>query len=226
MGWNSVVNAEPGSRPHCLIADLRERASGIPQALSKMGLEVRLKNLTAGDYILAPHVAIERKTVPDFVQSIFDRRLFRQTQLLCTTFLHPIWLLEESEIPAREIHPQAYRGALLYLSVLNHIPIVHSRNAGDTVELIYAILQAVYQAPDRNFTLHPKKRTTSLDLTQRYVLETLPGIGPHLADELLKRFGSLQAICSAQTDELMHISGIGRARAARIHEILHRRYKW
>ncbi|MGH7491575.1 MAG: ERCC4 domain-containing protein [bacterium] len=219
------MNSRPESRPLCVIADLRERVSGIPQALSKLGLEVRLRNLTAGDYILAPHIAIERKTTSDFIQSIFDRRFFHQTHLLRAAFQHPLWLLEENECPAREIHPHAYRGALLYLTVLNHIPILHSKNADDTATLIYAILQMVYQDPDRNFTLHPKKRTVSLDLTQRYVLETLPGIGPHLADELLQRFGSLQAICSAQTEELMQIPGVGQARADRIHEILHRTYK-
>jgi ERCC4-type nuclease len=208
-----------------VIADLRERASGIPQALSKMGLEVRLKNLAAGDYILAPHVAVERKTIPDFVQSVIDRRLFNQTQSLRARFMNPIWLLEESESPAREIHPHAYRGALLYLTVLNHIPIVHSKNAGETAELINAIVRILYEESDRNFTLHAKKRAASLHLTQRYVMETLPGIGPHLADELLKRFGSLQAICLAQPEELMRISGIGHGRAEKIHEILHRKYE-
>jgi ERCC4-type nuclease len=46
-----------------LIADLRERASGIPQALSAKGLEVRMKNLRAGDYILAP----QTRTISLFV---------------------------------------------------------------------------------------------------------------------------------------------------------------
>ncbi len=216
--------AKPESRPFFVIADMRERASGIPQALSKMGLEVRLKNLAAGDYLLTPHVAIERKTTADFIQSIFDRRLFQQAQSLRAHFLHPIWLLEETENPGREIQARAYRGALLYLSVLNHIPIVYSKNAGDSAELIFAILQLLCQESDRHFSLHPKKRTTSLSLTQRYVLETLPGIGPHLAEELLKRFGSLQALCTAAPEELMQISGIGRARAGKIHEILHRHY--
>ena len=220
-----MLDSRRESRPFCVIADLREQVSGIPKALSKLGLEVRLKNLAAGDYVLAPHVAIERKTISDFIQSIFDRRLFHQTQALRVAFQHPLWLLEENECPEREIHPHAYRGALLYLSVLNHIPILHSRNADDSATLIHVILQMIYQEPDRNFTLHSKKRTASLDLTQRYVMETLPGIGPHLADELLKRFGSLQAICAAQAEDLMQIPGVGRTRADKIHEILHRKYK-
>lgn len=51
-----------------IIADLRERPSGIPRRLSQKGLEVRLQNLPAGDYLLSPNVAIERKTTADFIQ--------------------------------------------------------------------------------------------------------------------------------------------------------------
>ena len=218
------MSLPPESRPFFVIADMRERASGIPLALSKMGLEVRLQNLAAGDYLLAPHVAIERKTAADFIQSIFDRRLFHQVQALRAHFLRPLWLLEETEKTVREIHARAYRGAVLYLSVLNHIPILHSKNSGDSAELIFAVLQRLQQEPARHFSLYNKKRTASLRRTQRYVLEALPGIGPLLAEELLQRFGSLQALCSASPEELMQVSGIGRARAAKIHEVLHRQY--
>ncbi len=213
------------SRSICIVADMRERASGIPQALSKMGLEVRLKNLVAGDYLLAPHFAVERKTNSDFIQSIFDRRLFHQVQSLHAHFPHPVWLLEETEKPAREIHPHAYRGALLYLSVLHHLPVLHTRNAGETADLIFAMVQMLYQQPDRQFTFHAKKRATSPRLAQRYVLETLPGIGPQLADTLLQQFGSVHAICSAPPEELMQVAGIGRSRAGKIYDILHRKYK-
>ena len=49
------MNLQPESRPLCVIADTREGPSGIPRALSKMGLEVRLKHLAAGDYIYWLH---------------------------------------------------------------------------------------------------------------------------------------------------------------------------
>lgn len=45
-----------------LIADLRDRAAGIPRLLSQKGIEVRLKHLAAGDYLLSPAVVVERKT--------------------------------------------------------------------------------------------------------------------------------------------------------------------
>ncbi len=207
-----------------LFADLRERASGIPQALSAKGLEVRMKRLHAGDYILAPHMALERKTTADFIQSIFDKRLFAQVQSLRASFLHPLLLLEETQAPKREIHPHAYRGAIFYVSVLNHIPLLHARNAEESVETIYAILQLLQQQPEKIFSLHEKKRSPSPQLTQRYVVETLPGIGSQLADSLLKKFGSVQAVFAASIEELVQVAGVGRGRAEKIREILQRAY--
>ncbi|NUO81292.1 hypothetical protein HUU05_14535 [candidate division KSB1 bacterium] len=207
-----------------LFADLSERVSGIPQSFSAKGLEVRMKRLHAGDYVLAPHVAIERKTTADFIQSIFDKRLFAQAQSLRASFLHPLFLLEETEAPKREIHPHAYRGAIFYVSVQNHIPILHARNTEESAETIYAILELVLEEPERLFSLHEKKRAPSPELSQRYVVETLPGIGPQLADALLKKFGNLQAVFAAPVEELMQVAGIGRGRAEKVHEILRRKY--
>lgn len=207
-----------------LIADMRERPSGIPQALSAKGLEVRMKRLHAGDYILAPHLALERKTTADFIQSVFDKRLFVQVQNLRASFLHPLFLMEETEAPKREIHPHAYLGAILYVSVLHNIPILHVRNAEESVELIYAIFELMQKEPEKIFSLHEKKRSSSPALTQRYVVETLPGIGPQLADALLKQFGSLQAVFDAPQEELMQVAGVGRRRAEKVHEILRRKY--
>lgn len=156
-----------------LFADMRERASGIPQALRAKGLEVRMKHLRAGDYVLAPHMAVERKTTADFIQSIFDKRLFAQTQSLRASFAHPLFLLEETETPQREIHPHAYRGAIFY-----HIPLLHTRHAEESVEIIFALLQLLHAQPEKIFSLHEKKRSPAPELTQRFVVETLPGIGP------------------------------------------------
>jgi Fanconi anemia group M protein len=73
--------------------------------------------------------------------------------------------------------------------------------------------------------LHAKRRSSSPATTQRYILETIPGIGPHLAKALLKQFGSLQAVFSAAPDELMEVSGIGRNKAEKIRALLQRDYR-
>ena len=207
-----------------IIADLRERASGIPRALSQKGLEVRLQRLEAGDYLLTPQIAIERKTTADFIQSIFDKRLFAQVGALRAGFTSPILLLEQCETPLREIHPRALRGAILYVSLLNRIPILHTENAADTVEMLFAMVQLLHRKTTKEFSLQAKPRSSSPENTQRYILETIPGIGRHLAHALLRQFGNLQAVFTATPSDLMNVPGIGQNRAEKIRTLLQKNY--
>jgi len=219
------------TKPHIVItADMRERASGIPRALSEKGLEVRLKRLEVGDYLLTPKIAIERKTTADFIQSIFDKRLFAQVGALRAHFSSPILLLEKSNITnsdtaAERIHPSALRGAMLYVSVLNRIPILQTESSADTIEMIYAMAQLTHRDREHAFSLHAKRRSPSPAITQRYILETIPGIGPHLARTLLKQFGSLQAVFNATTEDLREVPGIGLTKAEKIRTLLQRDYR-
>jgi excinuclease ABC subunit C len=48
----------------------------------------------------------------------------------------------------------------------------------------------------------------------------MPGIGEKTARILWDRFGSLEAMLEATSDQLQEIDGIGRKRALRIHEQL------
>ncbi|MGH7601145.1 MAG: ERCC4 domain-containing protein [bacterium] len=222
--YSTTSNPQPAA-PITIIADLRERASGIPRALSEKGLEVRMQRLEIGDYLLTPKIAVERKTTADFIQSIFDKRLFAQVGALRMSFPCPILLLEKCGSPSREIHPSAVRGAMLYVSLLNRIPIIHTENAADTVEMLFAMAQLVHRETAQEFSLHSKRRSSSPQKTQRYILETIPGIGPHLAKALLQQFGNLQAVFNAAPDDLMEVPGIGRGRAEKIRMLLQRDYR-
>jgi len=219
------------TKPHISItADLRERASGIPRALSEKGLEVRLKRLVVGDYLIPPKIAIERKTTADFIQSIFDKRLFAQVGALRLHFHSPVLLLEKSdtanlETATERIHPNALRGAMLYVSVLNRIPILQTESSADTIEMIHAMAQLAHREREHAFSLHAKRRSPSPATTQRYILETIPGIGPQLARTLLKQFGSLQAVFNATPEDLQEVPGIGRNKAEKIRELLQSNYQ-
>ena len=208
-----------------IIADWRERASGIPRALGQSGCEVQMKHLVAGDYVLPQHVVIERKTNADFIQSIYDRRLFAQVATLRAFYPSPLFLLESSDTPVRNIHPHALRGAILYVSVSNRIPILHSTSPQDSVEILLAILELLKGTPERKFSLRPKRIGTTPERLQQQVLQGLPGIGPSLAQALLAKFGSLKAVFDADCSELRNIAGIGPRKANQIKGILERQYQ-
>ena len=77
-----------------IIIDDRERKSGIPELIKKIGINVEIKTLLVGDYIVSPETVVERKSIQDFMSSIFDGRLFVQCNRLKQNFQFPIILLE------------------------------------------------------------------------------------------------------------------------------------
>ena len=58
-------------------ADTRE----IPELVEKIrqrGARVEVKQLDFGDFVVSSDIVIKRKTLDDFVKSIYDGRLFKQ----------------------------------------------------------------------------------------------------------------------------------------------------
>lgn len=58
--------------PSRVVADEREKASGVPEELSKLNVRVYFSRLPVADYVLSPELAVERKSVRDLVSSVYD----------------------------------------------------------------------------------------------------------------------------------------------------------
>ena len=61
--------------PSQVIVDMREFRSTLPSLLHAAKILVIPATLTVGDYILAPDICVERKSIPDLVQSFASGRL-------------------------------------------------------------------------------------------------------------------------------------------------------
>ena len=59
-----------------------------------MEMDVKVRPMAVGDYQVSDDVAIERKTAKDFVDSIMDKRLFKQATELREEFKNPLIILE------------------------------------------------------------------------------------------------------------------------------------
>lgn len=62
--------------------------------IHKEGIEIIPVTLVIADYILTPDIAVERKSVPDLIQSFKSGRLHQQAENLCRYYDVPILLIE------------------------------------------------------------------------------------------------------------------------------------
>lgn len=83
-----------GFVPPRIVVDEREKRSGIPDLLRQAGALIDFAQLKVGDYIVSPDTAIERKTVQDLLNSIYDGRLFVQCSQLNEHYTKPVLVVE------------------------------------------------------------------------------------------------------------------------------------
>ena len=77
-----------------ILVDERERKSGIPDLLRRAGAIIDFAQLKVGDYVVSPETAIERKTIQDLLNSIYDGRLFIQCSQLNEHYMKPVLIVE------------------------------------------------------------------------------------------------------------------------------------
>ncbi|MEM4703177.1 MAG: ERCC4 domain-containing protein [Candidatus Pacearchaeota archaeon] len=210
-----------------IIVDKREKNSLVIPELIANRAEVEIKHLKIADYILGD-IAIERKTIPDFINSMISKRLIRQLQELKE---YPKQLLilegiEEQELyndSNEGIHSNAIRGMLLSILLNYHIPIIFTKNYKDTAHFLL-VLEKRLTKPNREISLKVKKRANSLQEQQQLVLESFPGIGPKTAKTLLKKFKTIKRIINAELEDLIKINKFDRRKAETMKKIVNTQY--
>ncbi len=212
------------SGPGRVFVDPREREMG--KLLEGMGLEVTLKSLEVGDYVLSDRLAVERKTAEDFVASIIDpeRNLFRQISDLSRTYDRPVLILEGRDLYARQMNPASIRGALASIAVDFGIPIIPTEDKEETAAVI-AMLAVRERKEGREPKVHGHKTARTLKEQQEYLVSAIPSVGPAVAKNLLKHFGSIEKIMTATEEELRQVELVGPKIAERIRELVGGEYK-
>ena len=212
-----------------VIVDYRERASGIIKELAKRDLDVEIKQLVVADFIIQskdkdgnPHtIGIEKKTQNDFINSIIDKRILSQLTELKRHFSIPLLILEGKEniYSLRNFHPNAIRGMLASIAIDYQIPIIHSKNYRDTAALI-AIIAKRLEKPARPISLLDRRKPLTLKEKQQYLIESLPGVGPKIAETLLKKLKTIKSIFNASEEDLKEVDKIGPKKAKEIKKLI------
>ena len=165
---------------------------------------------------------LKRKRVPDFLESLFDGRLFAQAQRLANTPLRAFLILEgpSSDWAQRHIKRESVQGAMLTLSVVFGIPILRAQNEEETARLICytarQMLGASTSPPNR-----PGRRPRGKRAIQIRVLTSLSRVGVKRAQHLIESFGTLEQVMAANPKELAAVPGIGKQTPQSIHWAAH-----
>jgi ERCC4-type nuclease len=205
-----------------VVADDREQPGGVIDALQNLpGVSLEVRRLTCGDYVFEGKVVVERKTLADFARSVVDARLFRQAGAIARSSHRAVLILEAdgTDLADTGLSREAMQGALITVSVFYGLAVLRSTGPGETAQLLlYLGRQAQKHA--RGGLARPGYRPKGRRARQLFILQGLPGVGPARAAGLLDHFGSVQAVATAQADELAAVKGIGQGIAARIRRVL------
>lgn len=214
------------SRVVKIYVDEREKQSRVPKYLMEKGVTVIFKQLPVGDYIPAEGIIIERKRLNDLIHSVFQGRFFDQVRRLVKSGMKPVLLIEGDYANLYRVtdRHKAIEAAVITAAVINDLPVIYSRNARHTAEIIQYIAEKNWGARGKTQafpTYRKKSKPKEADLSewQLYILASFPGIGPTLAERLLRKFGSLKEVINASPAELSRVEGMSEEKALTIHKI-------
>lgn len=212
--------------------DYRERPSGVPALLEKLGLPVLICELPVGDYIVGD-IAVERKTASDFISSLTSGHLNNQLYELSKNF-DLSYLIVTGNLFAEYLVSNIPRNAIISKLIgcstkcsadgkqgnIITLQLFSDEDLPQAIRFLYDKVQhPAFRLPDL-----PKFRPTSNDW-MTYVLKSLPDVGEVRAKALLTHFGTLEAIFKASAEDLAKVDGISKRRAERLFTLFHERYK-
>ena len=207
-----------------VFADTREGNSKVIRHLSEMEIDVKVQAMAVGDYQVSDEVVIERKTAKDFVDSIVDKRLFKQARSLMEEFKRPLIILEGDDLYNGMINPNAIRGSIASIALDFGISIIPTRNAQDTAAMIKRIAIREQSGEKTPIQIRTDKKPVNLWEQQLFIIESLPNIGPVNAKNLLEHFGTVVNIINASESQLQEVGGIGKKTAANIRKVVDSKY--
>ncbi|WP_435063486.1 DEAD/DEAH box helicase [Halobaculum sp. EA56] len=207
-----------------IVVDQRELESTIARDLStREGITTRLETLAVGDYVLSDRVAVERKSVADFLDTLVggDRSMFEQVRDTARAYARPVVIVEGEDLYGeRNVHPNAVRGALASLAIDFDASVLRTEDEADTADLLETIARREQETNEREVSAHGEKGAKTLAEQQEYVVSSIADIGPVTSRALLEHFGTVEAVMTAREDDLLEVSGVGEVTAERIREVV------
>src|SRR5215831_6002797 len=177
-----------------IMADEREKPSGVPDALRSLGAFVEYRVLDVADYIVGTY-AVERKSIRDFISSLYSGRLFDQAYRLREAYQTKFLVVEGDLWKELGIarNSRSVWGALISAVLDFELNTFFAPDIDQTAQFLYALGKGGrYKKGSGGPPLVVRKpRTSEMSRIQLSVLASMPGVGPKVAEQLLQHFGSL-----------------------------------
>jgi len=214
------------------------RESGFLSYIGDLG-EIRVIHLETGDYIIKigeTAIAIERKTLGDFISSFRNGRLWEQLIALSrmneydgASVVRRILVIERSHDDDSILDERGWAsviGAQMECIYTYHVPIVQVQGQQGMGSFLRVLVRRESEGlndrtpPPRWFT---PRVSSGLPVKDQRVLflSMIPGVGDKLASSLLERFGSIENLIRASARDLQRVPGIGEKKAMGIFGFLH-----
>lgn len=205
-----------------VIADERERQSGVPERLSKLDVRVYYSRLAVGDYVVNPEIAAERKSIGDFVSSVYDGRLFAQASALSSSYRKPYIIVEGDVNKVRGLvkNLASYYGAIASVTLAYDLRLMHTANQDETALAIAALVKNSRARPVPPGLVQPPPKSKDEAQQQLYFVSALPGVGMKLAKRMLGLYGTPRKVLSLTEAQFAMIPGVGAKRASKIAHVL------
>ena len=188
-------------------------------ALAELGAHVSVRQLRTGDYLVGPGVLVERKTVRDLHLSLAAGRFWRQLGRLRSGSQRRYLLIEGSDLDDGPLAPNAIRGACVAVTA-QAVSLLWSRDVTDSASWLLRLAVRWGEGSKRRDRPPYDQAPAVSSEAAEAVLAAVPGISVTRARALLDQFGSVAAVIEAGPTGWSTIPGIGRRRAAALHEAL------
>jgi len=212
-----------------VVVDSREAttAKHVVDELKRLGVSVRVEFLDVGDYVISREVAVERKTVSDFVSTLTRRNLFEQVDKLKSAFSKPMLILEGdvSSIPMMSsISMSAVLGALASIARMG-VSVLPSPSPSTTARLIASLAKQERKAGQQvKVRVKPPKMEDIIE-EQLFFMCGLPMIGRERAEAILRVYRTPIEALKRVDGWSKTVDGIGETIVKRVKEVLETPFK-
>ncbi len=207
-----------------VIVDSREASTAkhIVDEIKRLGALTRIEVLEAGDYVVSRDVAIERKTISDFVSTLTRRNIFEQLSKLKEAYSKPILVLEGdiSSIPViSSINMNAVLGALASIARMG-ISVIPSPSPSATARLIVSLAKQERKT-EQQIRIRPKTvKKGDISEEQIFFMCGLPMIGRERAEAILRVYRTPLEALKRVDGWPKRVEGIGETIVKRVKEVL------